>query len=36
VESGGKAVIGSLTEVVQAMAGEAGTTIVPDDEARTA
>jgi len=36
VESGGKAVIGSLTEVVQAMAGEAGTTIVPDAEARTA
>jgi carbamate kinase len=29
VEAGGTAVIGSLTEVVQAMAGEAGTRIVP-------
>ncbi len=35
VEGGGTAVIGSLTEVVQAMAGEAGTTIVPDDDPRT-
>ena len=30
VEAGGTAVIGSLTEVVQAMAGEAGTRIVPE------
>jgi len=36
VESGGTAVIGSLTEVVQAMAGEAGTRIVPDANKRAA
>jgi len=30
VAGGGTAVIASLTEVVQAMAGEAGTRIVPE------
>jgi carbamate kinase len=30
VEAGGQAVIGSLTEVMQAMNGEAGTRIVPE------
>ena len=33
VDAGGTAVIASLTEVVQAMAGEAGTRIVPDEAA---
>jgi len=33
VEAGGQAVIGSLTEVVQAMNGEAGTRIVPEADA---
>jgi carbamate kinase len=30
VDGGGTAIISSLTEVVQAMAGDAGTRIVPD------
>ena len=36
VDAGGEAVIASLTEVGPAMAGEAGTHIVPDEAAVTA